>query len=912
MYLVPRNRRADKFTHAEFVQLSDRYENHTPEEIKERIRVEQRITPQDEILLRKFWGQANFILKGISHWAFEFSSGAFLVGDRTKIRTLRSKEMGVNPSNSTRIVFIPIENVALQPLDKGSFVKIKASVLTKSVPLEITSGVYAQKIASTVSAGQSFDMVDGSRLRIHQVASSPDGMVFATKDQTGKTATLTLKQFAALGPVSPAMRRLASFVRLALSKNIDLYVKEAIKAAGLPVDPTMNWSSYINKVYAPLFLKTTNEQDLWDDAVSEMLMHELFENKFIQKHFKPQDWTQDEAMDKKVTAFLKQFVKFRREQALINLKKLRGIGTGDTHKDLLKGEGGSTVTGLESAADRGKDNTESSANVLDMLPESHEKSMRDINEYEGMEDVQGFLDAFKEHINDTQHGITASLINMITDYFLEGLDRKEIREKMLNDPNLKTRSGKQLDIPAYNFIMQTWGQQVKKFAQESGYADLPIAKLISNLATEEKAPKKPAMASLVTAAPMSNPVAPAPAASVPSAAPTPAPPPTNPNVAQQQSAMNQQQMNDRADEGMAEVGEANKTQGTVPPEIPGSNHGAPKPTAMNTNQPVTAAYWPRKEAKDGYDENGFWVGTGGGASGILPICSATARICVALRGPEVEEPGTWGTIGGANQGRKSPADSAKAELLEETGYSGPIDLIPAYKFSKGSFFYQNFIGIVPKEFPLRHSSHSEETEDLQWMTIEELMDLPGKHFGLVALLKNSGQQIEDLVMKFSGTDKPLEEEDKPMPVEEKKPVVANKRNAYAALRHIAMNEPQELKLAFDILSSRIAAVAENINKMTANLDLSAMPPAPDAKVAEKVTFRNKFAKKLKVAVEENPEGVEKAMSELNTELEEILSKFHTLADNLGVKLEEPKAEEINEETFETPNPETPAVKDEVK
>ena len=127
-----------------------------------------------------------------------------------------------------------------------------------------------------------------------------------------------------------------------------------------------------------------------------------------------------------------------------------------------------------------------------------------------------------------------------------------------------------------------------------------------------------------------------------------------------------------------------------------------------------------------------------------------------------------------------------------------------------------------------------------------------------------------------------------------------------------MNEPQELKLAFDILSSRIAAVAENINKMTANLDLSAMPPAPDAKVAEKVTFRNKFAKKLKVAVEENPEGVEKAMSELNTELEEILSKFHTLADNLGVKLEEPKAEEINEETFETPNPETPAVKDEVK
>ena len=786
--------------------------------------------------------------------------------------------------------------------------KIKASVLTKSVPPEITSGVYAHKIASSVSAGQSFDMVDGSRLRIHQVASSPDGMVLRTKDQTGKMATLTVKQFATRGPVSPAMRRLASFVRLALSKNIDLYVKEAIKAAGLPVDPTMNWSSYVNKVYAPMFLKTTNEQDLWDDAISEMLMHELFENKFIQKHFKPEDWTQDAELDKKVTAFVKQFLKFRREQAVINLKKLRGIGTGETQKDLLKGQNVS-VTGLETSADRGKDQTESSANIVDMLPESHEKSMRDVNDYEGMEDVQGFLDAFKEHINDTQHGITASLINMITSYFLEGLDRKEIREKMLNDPNLKTRSGKQLDIPAYNFIMQTWGQQVKKFAQESGYADLPIAKLIANMATEDKTPKKPSLAALVTAAPMSNPVAPAPAAAVPSAAPQPTPPPTNPNVAQQQSAMNQQQMNQKGDEGMAEVGEANKTQGTVPPEIPGSNHGAPKPNTMNTNQPVTAAYWPRKQA-DGFNEDGFWVGDGGGASGILPICSSTGRICVALRGPYVEEPGTWGTIGGAIQGGMSPTDSAKAELLEETGYSGPIELIPAYKFSKGSFFYQNFVGIVPKEFTLRHSSHSEETEQLAWLTIEDLMDLPGKHFGLVALLKNSGQQIKDMVMKFSGTYKPLQNEKEETTMPADKP---NKRkNTYAKLRHIAMTEPHELKIAFDILSTRIATVAENINKMTANLDLSAMPPAPEAKVAEKVAFRNKYAKKLKVAVEENPEAIASSMSELNTELEEILSKFHVLADNLGVKLDEPKAEEITEETFETPNPETPAVKDEVK
>ena len=59
-----------------------------------------------------------------------------------------------------------------------------------------------------------------------------------------------------------------------------------------------------------------------------------------------------------------------------------------------------------------------------------------------------------------------------------------------------------------------------------------------------------------------------------------------------------------------------------------------------------------------FDENGFWVGEGGGASGILPICPATGRIGLAWRSANVSEGNCFGTIGGAIIKGKSPAESA--------------------------------------------------------------------------------------------------------------------------------------------------------------------------------------------------------------------------------------------------------------
>lgn len=153
---------------------------------------------------------------------------------------------------------------------------------------------------------------------------------------------------------------------------------------------------------------------------------------------------------------------------------------------------------------------------------------------------------------------------------------------------------------------------------------------------------------------------------------------------------------------------------------------------------------------DHYNEDGFRVGDGGGASGILPICKETKRIGLAWRSSEVNQGDCWGTLGGAIQRGKSPAESAQSELQEETGYHGGIKMHPAFVFSSGSFKYFNFIGEVDEEFELHpEPGFGWETDHLTWITLEELeADIennPGDyHSGVVALFTNSYDLIKRL------------------------------------------------------------------------------------------------------------------------------------------------------------------------
>ena len=169
-----------------------------------------------------------------------------------------------------------------------------------------------------------------------------------------------------------------------------------------------------------------------------------------------------------------------------------------------------------------------------------------------------------------------------------------------------------------------------------------------------------------------------------------------------------------------------------------------------------------KKKADYVDERDNWAGEGGAASGILPICSKTGRVCLAWRSSDVDKGDCWGTIGGAVLEGMSPAESARHELKEETGYSGQMFLRNAFVYQDGKFRYFNFIGEVQQEFRFRPMQDSSwETNHLEWMGLDELESQmesnPGEfHPGVIALFENSGSLIRRICGK-AGQGNPSDE-----------------------------------------------------------------------------------------------------------------------------------------------------------
>jgi len=157
-------------------------------------------------------------------------------------------------------------------------------------------------------------------------------------------------------------------------------------------------------------------------------------------------------------------------------------------------------------------------------------------------------------------------------------------------------------------------------------------------------------------------------------------------------------------------------------------------------------------AQEAYDNEygaDYWGNRG---AGVLAVAKDTGNILVGLRSAYVNEPGTWGTIGGKVDDDEDFEAAALREFEEETGYSGPIELISGYKFVDAQVFeYQNFIGVVPEEFDVGATTW--ETSSFAWMSYEEVTGLSPKHHGLEALLSFDATKIKDLVQRKSTMDR---------------------------------------------------------------------------------------------------------------------------------------------------------------
>jgi 8-oxo-dGTP pyrophosphatase MutT (NUDIX family) len=166
------------------------------------------------------------------------------------------------------------------------------------------------------------------------------------------------------------------------------------------------------------------------------------------------------------------------------------------------------------------------------------------------------------------------------------------------------------------------------------------------------------------------------------------------------------------------------------------NKGGFDPSDKRMNQSLKPlslkqSYGGDRDHAQALDETGFWGSQGAGA---VIFCVATGRLLLPLRSQSVQEPGTWGTWGGAMDEGHTPEQTVAKEIWEEAGYAGRMQLIPLMVFEapNSSFRYHNFLVVVPQEF---EPSLNWETARAEWFPLDDLPE--PLHFGLDSLLSDS-------------------------------------------------------------------------------------------------------------------------------------------------------------------------------
>ncbi len=116
-----------------------------------------------------------------------------------------------------------------------------------------------------------------------------------------------------------------------------------------------------------------------------------------------------------------------------------------------------------------------------------------------------------------------------------------------------------------------------------------------------------------------------------------------------------------------------------------------------------------------------------GAAGVVLYAEDTGRYGLQQRSNSINDGGLWAAWGGGREPGETLEECARRELMEESGYRGPIEL----KRLGANSRYITFLGIIPHEFKPRPDP---EWQDYCWV---EAGDWPSPmHPGVAAALKN--------------------------------------------------------------------------------------------------------------------------------------------------------------------------------
>lgn len=144
------------------------------------------------------------------------------------------------------------------------------------------------------------------------------------------------------------------------------------------------------------------------------------------------------------------------------------------------------------------------------------------------------------------------------------------------------------------------------------------------------------------------------------------------------------------------------------------------------------------------DESGriFWGSQGAGCLFVRNHPEEGWQLLIVLRSPDVMEPNTWGTTGGAVPKRETDLfSSALRETAEEVGSVPPHKSVTRYvwKAPGGSFTYTTFV-LECTDLNWTPTDFNWEASNAKWVTPEDARSLP-LHFGLADLLGEMGDAI---------------------------------------------------------------------------------------------------------------------------------------------------------------------------
>ena len=129
-------------------------------------------------------------------------------------------------------------------------------------------------------------------------------------------------------------------------------------------------------------------------------------------------------------------------------------------------------------------------------------------------------------------------------------------------------------------------------------------------------------------------------------------------------------------------------------------------------------------------------------------------------------------------------------------------------------------------------------------------------------------------------------------------VVARQKERYARLRQVTEHEPEQAEDALTELGDAFGALADSVNALRENLDLTTPTTVTEACV--RASARKNYAKAFRALAAENPQELENAINQVYQSLDEVAEGLENFAENMGLDLDaEAQAEqEVAEDIIE--------------